>query len=515
MYRQSVRHSQARKKLAAGVSVAALGLIMTLSTAGLVRSQTSGSAAASPFLAGQPAPQAQPQPTPAGLRDDQVKLLWGALQEAESHGFRRNAFAQAQIAELLRDGDPRGEQLLLREAVAYARAQHGQRIAAGDFLSDWAVQPAAYDAAADFNFALTQNKLAEWVANQPPPFQRYRDLRTALGQYRAIAARGGWEAIDDGPALKPGARGERVIQLRRRLAAENPPGSIDVTSPVYDQALAAVVAAAQVRYGLPGDGVVGADTLKAFNMPVQGRIEQIAANMERWRWMPRAWPATRVEVNIAAQRLRVYDQNKPVTEMKVVVGAPDKKTPMLQSAIHSVVLNPPWNVPKSIAAKEILPKGQGYMRSKGFVWVSNGAGGSRLQQRPGPGNSLGRIKFDFNNDFGVYLHDTNAKAAFGRDSRSLSHGCVRVERPEELANLLLSTDPTWTQARMDEVLADTETVRARLAEKIPVMLLYWTVFIDQDGQVNFRDDLYGWDDQLTKLLNKGGMIAETSGKSYG
>jgi murein L,D-transpeptidase YcbB/YkuD len=305
-----------------------------------------------------------------------------------------------------------------------------------------------------------------------------------------------------------------VVQLRRRLAAENPPGSIDTASPVYDPALAAVVSAAQARYGLPADGVVGAGTLKAFNAPVAARIRQIAANMERWRWMPRAWPTTRVEVNIADQHLWVYDQNRPLTDMKVVVGQPDKKTPMLVSAIHSVVLNPPWNVPKSIASKEIVPKGSGYMRAKGFVWVPNGAGGSRLQQRPGPGNSLGRIKFDFDNAFGVYLHDTNAKSAFEREARSLSHGCVRVERPEELANLLLSTDPEWTQARMDEILADTDTVRARLAQKIPVMLLYWTVFTDPTGQVNFRDDLYGWDDQLNEILQRGGMVAEASGKSY-
>jgi murein L,D-transpeptidase YcbB/YkuD len=223
--------------------------------------------------------------------------------------------------------------------------------------------------------------------------------------------------------------------------------------------------------------------------------------------MPRAWPATRIEVNIAGAELTVFNDNRPVTAMKVVVGARDKKTPMLKSEIHSVVFNPPWNVPTSIAVKELIPKGVAYLARKGFAWVSNGAGSSRLQQKPGPGNSLGRIKFDFNNPYGVYLHDTNAKTAFGRDARSISHGCVRVERPEELANLVLAPDPGWSQARMDMLLSDKTTVRTPLVQKMPVLLLYWTVFTGADGQVNFRDDEYKWDDDLEKILNYGKISA--------
>jgi murein L,D-transpeptidase YcbB/YkuD len=297
----------------------------------------------------------------------------------------------------------------------------------------------------------------------------------------------------------------RVVQLRQRLAAENPPGAIETASPLYDPQLVAVVQAAQARYGLEADGVVGPAALRAFNVPVEGRMAQIAANMERWRWMPRAWPSSRVEVNIAGADLDVYDDNRSVMEMKVVVGAPDKKTPMLRSDIHSVVLNPPWNVPKSITSKELAPKGAAYLARNGYIWVSNGAGGARLQQKPGPGNSLGRIKFDFNNPFGVYLHDTNAKAAFERDARSVSHGCVRVERPEELANLLLGTGSDWSPEKTTAVLAETATVRAPLGQKIPVMLLYWTVFASPTGEVNFRNDIYGWDQQLIDLLAKGAI----------
>lgn len=490
-----------RERLLAAALVVSLGAALTLTYAARVNSQ-------SPVVA---APAADPVPVPAsaptfaGLRADQAQLLLAALADAESHGLDPEAFGKAEIDALVTSREPadreRGLALLQRAAVAYARAQHGLRSRQAALPSDWSIRPAAYDAEADFAFALSQDGLAQWLASLPPPFQRYRQLRTALGQYRAIAARGGWPAIDPGPSLKPGMTDPRVIQLRRRIAAENAPGAIDVTSPIYDPTLAAIVAHVQGRYGLDPDGVAGAGLLRALNAPVETRIGQITANMERWRWMPRAWPATRIEVNIAAAKLDVYDRNVAVTDMKVVVGAPDKKTPMLQSAIHSVVFNPPWNVPDSIATKEILPKGEGYLEQNGFSWVSDGAGGSRLQQKPGEGNSLGRIKFDFANPFGVYLHDTNAKTAFGRDARSISHGCVRVERPEDLAMMLLGADPQWREGRLAEVLSVEETIRAPLAQKVPLLLMYWTVFADKNGQINFRDDIYKWDRKLISLYD--------------
>jgi murein L,D-transpeptidase YcbB/YkuD len=451
------------------------------------------------------------QPAPAVMRGDQADFLMTALDEAEAHGFRPNEFGQAQLRAMLASTDPAvrasGEARLQRAVIAYARAQRGQRIAASTFLQDWALRPGFYDAGQDFAFALSQDRLDKWVANLPPPFERYRALQTALAQYKDIEARGGWPSIAEGPPLKPGMTGARVVALRRRLAAENPPGAIDTNSPRYDQALAATVARAQARYGLPVDGVAGATTLAAFNIPVDARIEQIAANLERWRWMPRAWPRTRLEVNIPAAELEVYDQNRAVTSMKVAVGTKANRTPMLQSEIHSIVLNPPWNVPRSIATKELVPKGGGYLARNGFRWVSDGAGGQRLQQRPGPGNSLGRIKFDFQNDFGVYLHDTSAKGVFDQDVRSVSHGCIRVERPEELAALMIERTAGWDVARIESILQDTQTVRAPLDQRWPVMLVYWTVFTDDSGQVNFRNDIYGWDAEVIRLLHKGDVTA--------
>lgn len=483
-------------------SIAAIGVALTVAVVGVVGPE-------------QPAQQQQPtssdvttQPAPP-LTREQAKLLLKTLDEAASHGFRPGEFGPADLSALLDSHDEadraRGEALLKTAIVRYAAAQHGGRIPADRFLGDWSIRPVSYDAQADFDFALAQDRLEAWLASLPPPFERYRELRTALGQYRDIAARGGWTPIADGPALKPGVNDPRVVQLRRRLAAENPPGALDIESPVYDERLAAAVAAAQARYGLEPDGVVDKADLAAFNVPIAARIAQIAANMERWRWMPRSWPTTRVEVNIPDAHLTVFSGGQAVDQMRVVVGAPDNKTPMLASAIHSVVFNPAWNVPKSIATKELAPKGEGYLRRNGFVWISDGAGGSRLQQRPGPGNSLGRIKFDFDNPFGVYLHDTNARNVFELDARSVSHGCVRVERPQDLAAALLGEG--WDQPRIMQVIDSAETERAPLPQKIPVMLLYWTVFASPDGQVNFRDDLYGWDERLSAMLNLGRIAA--------
>lgn len=453
-------------------------------------------------------PLAPPAAPAAGLRNDQVRLMQQTLAAALAHGFD-DQFGLPAIHQLLGSNDPaarqRGETQLRQAIVAYAKAQRGGRVPASAFPGDWSMRPGPYDAERDLGFALSQDRLGPWLASLPPPFERYRALQAALGHYREIQRRGGWQAIPAGASLKPGASDGRVLALRARLAVEDPAAAGDLASPAYDPALVEAVKAAQARYGQPADGVVGPATLAALNRPVEARLAQIAANMERWRWMPRAWPRTRVEVNIAGATLDVFDENVRVDSMRVAVGTRANRTPMLISEIHSVVLNPPWNVPDSIASKELAPKGEDYLARNGFRWVSNGAGGARLQQSPGPGNSLGRIKFDFQNPFAIYLHDTNSRAVFERDARSVSHGCVRVERPEDLARILMEKSGPGSAARMDVALQDTKTVRAQLDQRWPVLIAYWTVFTDQNGQINFRDDIYGWDEQLTKLTNPGRM----------
>jgi murein L,D-transpeptidase YcbB/YkuD len=171
--------------------------------------------------------------------------------------------------------------------------------------------------------------------------------------------------------------------------------------------------------------------------------------------------------------------------------------------IHSIVLNPPWNVPSSIAAKELWPKEKaspGYLRRNDFIVIPTGDGGSRLQQKAGPKAALGKLKFDFANPYGVYLHDTPSRARFDSFSRLASHGCVRLQKPTELAKALMEDDPLWTPEKIDETLASGDTVRAKLPQQIAVFLLYWTAYVTPDGQVNFRQDPYGWDRELVQRI---------------
>ena len=228
--------------------------------------------------------------------------------------------------------------------------------------------------------------------------------------------------------------------LRERLAAEDAQSSLDSGGSTFDADLESAVKVFQHNVGLDPSGVVDKKTLAALDIPVDSRIQQIEANMERWRWIPRIWPATRIEANIAAQEMDAFEDNGLALEMRAAPGRPDDQTPMLSSQVESVVFNPPWNVPSSIATKELWPKEHahpGYLASHGYRTISTGDdGGVRIQQKSGPKSALGLMKFDFPNNYAVYLHDTPSHAAFSKSSRTVSHGCVRLQRPRELADLL-------------------------------------------------------------------------------
>ena len=215
-----------------------------------------------------------------------------------------------------------------------------------------------------------------------------------------------------------------------------------------------------------------------------------------------------MQVNIAAAVLTAFDGDAPVMSMKAVTGRPGNETPMLISKINSIVINPPWNVPTSIATKELWPKERanpGYLKRNGFRVIDNGDGSKRLQQAS-ERSALGRFKFDFPNDFAVYLHDTPAQSGFSRFDRLASHGCVRLEKPDELAKLLLRTTPEWQPDAIDAAVAAGKTVRARMAEPVTVYLLYWTAFASADGQVGFRDDPYGWDAKLAATIERRSQV---------
>jgi murein L,D-transpeptidase YcbB/YkuD len=439
-----------------------------------------------------PPPAAAPAASIPSLSGDQIAQLHKLLDGAASDGIAADGETSAAPTDA-------GQDAIVRAALDYARAVHHGRLAETDFMGNWGLRPSPYDPRPGFVTAVRNDTLAAWIAALPPPWSGYGALKKALAVYRAIEKSGGWPVIADGADLAPGAVGDRVGELRARLGVED--RDLAKGPARYDDDVVVAVQRAQRRYGLDPTGTAGKTTIAALNVSAHDRVRQIEANMERWRWLPAELPAHRVQVNIAAAVLTVFDTDKPVMSMRAVTGRPGDETPMLSSTIHSIVLNPPWNVPSSIATKELWPKEHahpGYLKAHGFSVIGTG-GTARLQQSP-KRSALGKVKFDFNNPYGVYLHDTPTQGTFDRNSRLASHGCVRLAHPVALAKLMLQDDPTWTGDAIDAALKKGTTVRASLADPVAVYLFYWTAYASADGNMTFLGDPYGWDSQLADRL---------------
>lgn len=466
-----------------------------------------GPAVATPQAQGSPVPPPPPPPVEIPPLDPaQAQIALKAMQAADLHGLQPKAYVPDGIAA---SGElTAAQQTALTDGLLrYAHDLRIGRMDPEDFPELWAVRPAAYDPAPDLARALAEGRLQAWLDSLPPRYSGYAALKRGLARYREIAASGGWKALPPGKPMGLGSVDPRVAALRARLAAEDPM-SPPVGAAVFDKPLQEAVQRAQRRFGLKPDGVVGRDLISHLNQPVGQRVLQIIANMERWRWMPATMPSTRVQVNAGAAVVTLFRDDKPVMSMKAVSGRPGDETPMLASSIHSVVINPPWNVPYGIADRELWPKEKaapGYLARNGYRIIEVPGGKPRLQQASGDESALGRFKFDFDNPFAVYLHDTPSKGGFDLFARQASHGCVRLEKPRALAEALLEGDVTWTPSAIDAQLLGDKTVRARLAVQVPVFIFYWTTFAGADGQMHFRTDPYNWD---RDLLQRVGVLAK-------
>jgi murein L,D-transpeptidase YcbB/YkuD len=362
--------------------------------------------------------------------------------------------------------------------------------------------------------------LEDQAAQVLPPFVGYHRLKEGLERTRAIARAGGWPSLPEGPKLVPfESVDDRLPILRRRLIASGDldPSLADGTS--FDAAVVEAVKRFQRRHGLDPDGTVGARTQAALNVPVEARLRQIAVNLERWRWMPHQLGRLHISVNIPAATLDLVEDGAVALRMRVVVGDTRHPTPSMGTTMASVVLNPPWSVPTSIANNEILPK---LRRDPNYLVNSNlriadypedspeAAGDGvdwnaigkkfpyRLRQPPGPDNALGQLKFNLHDSDDIYLHDTPNHRAFSRAYRALSHGCVRLEEPVGLGEILLGS--RW-QGRLGENLSTNKSTRTlKLERTVPVYLVYFTAWADPSGEMNFREDIYGHDRRLTQEL---------------
>ncbi|MFO0452597.1 MAG: murein L,D-transpeptidase [Pseudomonadota bacterium] len=373
--------------------------------------------------------------------------------------------------------------------------------------------------------AIATGRIEAAFAGARPDYPLYAQGRAALAEYRALAARGGWENVPAGPTLRPGDADPRVPVLRRRLAVTGdhpPPAGPTADSSVYDETLAAAVRGFQVRHQLAADGVVGRATLAALNVPVQARIDQIRVNLERARWVLHAVEDDDfVVVDVAGYGVRFLQGKRVVWQSRAIVGQPYRQTPVFRSRIDTIVFNPTWTVPPTILAEDVLPgmrRGENVLARKGLrVYDRRGrevdpatidwqAYTARsfpyvLRQDAGDDNALGRVKILFPNPWFVYLHDTPTRALFERNERTFSSGCIRVEQPLELVRRLLADDAQWSAQAVQAAVDACRTRYVKLAKPVPVLLMYWTIDADAEGRLVFRRDVYGRDAKLRRALS--------------
>jgi len=338
--------------------------------------------------------------------------------------------------------------------------------------------------------ALDADNFESFLDDLAPGHAGYRGLVRALAHYREIAANGGWPSVfspnQDDPVNRK--------LLIKRLAAED--ASLARTPNPSAENLQAAIMRYQSRNGLKPDGQLGPGTMASLNVPVASRIQQIAANLQRWRWMPADLESRYVVVNIPDQTLEFIRGGEIVMKSRVMVGKKTTRSPILRTEARTLVVNPPWNVPSDIAARQILPnlkRNPNYLASRNMVLVDG-----QITQRPGPNSAMGTLMLDSPNRFDVYLHDTPGKAAFQNDDRELSNGCIRVQDMARLASLALAGSKSAEQLK--NIIASRKTTRITLDDPLPIYMVYRTAFADTEGNVEFRPDRYDRDPPLIKAL---------------
>lgn len=465
--------------------------------------------------------------------------LLSVLAEADDHGLDREDYANGILEALLEELQAANGDLpplvqvdleLLLSATWMQYGSHGLmgRLNPETLDPEWGIDRRGGDMPELLQAAAEDQRLADGLRELFPDDPAYQRLAEALAFYREVRRQGGFTTLPEGQTLRPGDTGERVALLRQRLResgdhAADADAAEDAEDELFDAALEAAVRGFQRRHGLEVDALVGAATRGALNVPVSRRIQQIAVNLERWRWMPRDLGERYVLVNIAGFDLQVVDQGEEVMRQRVIVGRDYRQTPVFTGRMTYLVLNPYWEVPNSIAVRDILPQvrqdpshlqrlgfqvlrgwgaEQELLDPTGIDWATVPARGFpyRLRQRPGPLNALGRIKFMFPNRHAVYLHDTPARELFRRADRAFSSGCIRVEQPELLAELVLD-DPRWTRQAIDAAIASGQERTVALQRPLPVHLQYITAWVDAHDLVHLRNDLYNRDGRVADALS--------------
>ncbi|MES1214908.1 MAG: L,D-transpeptidase family protein [Bacteroidota bacterium] len=331
----------------------------------------------------------------------------------------------------------------------------------------------------------------------------YKALKGQLSKYYTIAKQGGWPTISYSKKIfRKGISSPDIVLIKKRLQISNDLPGND-SSQLFNDTLEIGVKNFQARHGFKPTGVISDSLIKAMNVPAIDRLQQLLMNMDRIRWVTSTGEGTLIVVNIPEFMLHVYESSKKAFDMIVVVGKEGHNTMMFNGDLNQVVFSPYWNVPSSIVKKEIQPameRNANYLKSQDMEITGNDNGVPVIRQKPGPKNALGKVKFLFPNSFNIYFHDTPSKSLFERDKRALSHGCIRLKEPEKMANYVLRNQPEWTPDKIAEAMNAGEQKFVKVKDPIPVVITYYTAWVDDNGQLNFRDDIYGHDIKLAKKI---------------
>ena len=357
--------------------------------------------------------------------------------------------------------------------------------------------------AVDLLDSLIANKgrnLEEWE----PVNNQYRLLKKELINYYDVEKKGGWVTIQIPKAKRYRINDSSltVKQVKQRLQAVGEYTLTD-TSQLFTKDLLPAIEKAQKRFGFKQDGIIDAALVNQLNVPIKDRIEQLLINMERMRWMPKERTGNYILTNIPEFKLHVFEEGKKVFDMNVVVGKSGTSTVVFSDVLKYVVFSPYWNIPRSIVRGEILPamqRNSNYLASKNMEQKGTSNGLPIIRQKPGGTNSLGRVKFIFPNNYNIYFHDTPAKSFFGKEKRAFSHGCIRLAEPKNMAQYLLRNQPEWTSAKINEAMNANKEKWVTLKESVPVFISYFTAWVDGDGLLNFREDIYGHDKKMAERL---------------
>lgn len=477
-----------------------------------------------------------------GIRN-QAEDLMRMIYEADSEGLSRNDYhyeRMKRLSELIRDGENVINEpdlyveldLLMTDAFfAYAFHLLAGHVNPETIQATWSSKGKRADLVPILQEALDSGSV-RYTLKKLTPFRRgYSLLRYELMHYRYIAGRGGWEPISEGPAMRRGDRGKRVGLLRKHLLlTEDLQFKEGKDLDIFDEDLESAVMRYQRRHGLIADGIVGSHTLAWLNIPADELVKKIRLNMERWRWLARDRGELYIVVNIADFKLDVINNDESELSMRVIVGTNYRKTPVFSSGLTQIIVNPYWYVPPLIAINDVLPeikKNPDYLAERKIRiyrswnsdsheidpatidWSQVNAKNCvyKFRQDPGPLNPLGKIKFLFPNKFSVYLHDTPARNLFEMTRRGFSSGCIRLEKPVELADYLLKDGKEGKEEELEKAIQSGDAKVYYLPKPVPIYLIYWTAWVDNDMQLNFRDDIYDRDLLLSEALDEKSPIA--------